>query len=226
MITFIIPTLWKSNKIYDTISSVKRCQNQDIELIIIDNTNSDYESDDHRIKVIKQKQNIFVNPAWNLGVSISKNQYVCLLNDDLSLNVTCLLNNFESLVKSDPDFGAIGLYKRNFNVDHYNDDNDKLSLVGLDSRAFGFGCMMIFKKENYIEIPECFEVFFGDDYLYYYNKDLFGRKIYWIENLKTPGEISITSRSFEDSHMQQEYKFWDAEINSITSKIKSDKYKN
>ena len=55
MITFVIPTLWKSNRVYDTIDSIKRCKNQDLELIIIDNTNSDYKSDDHRIKVIKQK---------------------------------------------------------------------------------------------------------------------------------------------------------------------------
>jgi len=223
MITFVIPTLWKSNRVYDTIDSVKRCQNQDIELIIIDNTNSDFESDDHRIKVIKQKQNIFVNPAWNLGVSISKNQYVCLLNDDLSFNITCLLNNFDNLVKADPNFGIIGLSKHNFNVDHYNNDSDILSLVHLDCRTFGFGCAMIFRKENYVQIPECFEVFFGDDYLYYYNKDLFGRKIYRIENFKTPGEISITSRGFEDSHMQQERAFWDEEINKITFKIKNDK---
>jgi len=221
MITFVIPTLWKSNRIYDTIASIEGCKNQDVELIIFDNTNSDYRSDDHRIKIIKNETNIFVNPAWNLGVSMAKNDYVCLLNDDISFNVNCLLSNFEDLINTDPNFGIIGLNKLNFMVDDYNLDSDKLSLSGLDCRTFGFGCMMIFKKENYVEIPECFKVFFGDDYLYFYNKDLFGRKIYKIENFKTPGEISVTSKEFEDDHMQQEHKFWDYEINKLQINIKT-----
>jgi hypothetical protein len=220
MITFVIPTLWKSERIKDTIESFKLSDRKDIELIIIDNTNSDFKDRDSRITVIKVKKNIFVNPAWNIGATLTKNNYICLLNDDISLNVNCLLNNFEKLIESDPNFGMIGLYKRNFNVDDYNSDSDKLQLVELDNRPFGFGCMMILKKENYVMIPDIFKVFFGDDYLYFFNKDINHRKIYWIEGLKTPGEISVTSKDFDSDHMQQEYAFWDQEINALINKNK------
>jgi glycosyltransferase involved in cell wall biosynthesis len=220
MITFIIPTLWKSDRIKDTIESIKSSNRQDVELIIIDNTNSDFKDNDARITVIKVKNNIFVNPAWNIGATLARNKYICLLNDDISLNINCLLNNFEELVKSDLDFGMIGLYKKNINVDVYNSDFDKLQLIELDNRPYGFGCMMILKKENYVLIPDVFKVFFGDDYLYFYNKDIHHRKIYWIEGLKTPGQISVTSKSFEPDHMQQEYKFWDQEINTLINKNK------
>jgi glycosyltransferase involved in cell wall biosynthesis len=222
MITFIIPTLWRSDKIKDTIESIKLSDRKDLELIIIDNSNSDFKDKDPRITVIKVKNNIFVNPAWNIGATLARNNYICLLNDDISLNVNCLLNNFKELVKSDLNFGMIGLYKRNFNVEPntYNSDFDKLQLVELDYRPFGFGCMMILKKENYVKIPDIFRVFFGDDYLYFYNKDMNHRKIYWIEGLKTPGEISVTSKDFDSDHMQQEYAFWDQEINTLINKNK------
>ena len=95
MITFIIPTLWKSDKIHETIKFFKSSDRKDIELIIIDNSNSEFLDTDPRINVIKFKENIFVNPAWNLGVSLAKNPFVCLLNDDIVLNVQCLLNQFE-----------------------------------------------------------------------------------------------------------------------------------
>lgn len=220
MITFVIPTLWKSDRIKETIKSLKSSTRKDVELIIIDNANSDFKDRDSRITVIKVKKNIFVNPAWNIGATLTKNKYICLLNDDISLNINCLLNNFEKMVEVDPNFGMIGLYKRNFNVDDYNSDSDKLQLVELDNRPFGFGCMMILKKENYVTIPDIFKVFFGDDYLYFFNKDINHRKIYWIEGLKTPGEISVTSKDFDSTHMQQEYTFWDQEINALINKNK------
>ena len=180
MITFVIPTLWRSDKIKDTIKSFRLSDRKDVELIIIDNTNSDFKDNDARITVIKVKNNIFVNPAWNIGATLAKNNYICLLNDDISLNVNCLLNNFEKLVESDPDFGIIGLYKHNFNIPSgdSNSDFDKLQLIETTERGFGFGCMMILKKENYITIPDIFKVFFGDDYLYFFNKDLNHRKKY------------------------------------------------
>lgn len=220
MITFIIPTLWKSDRIHDTINSFNRCSNPDIELIIIDNTNSDYVSNDKRINVIKQEQNIFVNPAWNLGVSMSHNKYVCIANDDISLNINVLLNNLDNFIETDPNFGIIGCNENNIRkYKDTNNDTDVLSLIELDIRTYGFGCMMILNKNNYIEIPDCFKIFYGDDYLYYYNKNIFNRSIYSIENLSTPGEISVTSIDFEKDYIQKEDKYWQDEIIKLNDKI-------
>jgi|LauGreDrversion4_2_1035121.scaffolds.fasta_scaffold42984_1 glycosyltransferase involved in cell wall biosynthesis len=222
MITFIIPTLWRSTRIRETIESINKSDRKDVELIIIDNLNSDFSTNDPRVTVIRVKNNIYVNPAWNIGVTLAKNEYVCILNDDISLNVDCLLNNFEKFKEIDPDFGMIGLHEDNINgVSSINYDNDNLELEELDCRTFGFGCMMILKRSNYVQIPKVFKVFFGDDYLYYYNKDLKGRKIYKIKGLKTPGEVSITSKEFEDTHMQQEHVYWDNEIHNLNLTTKN-----
>ncbi len=220
MITFIIPTLWKSDQILKTIESFENCKNTEAELVIIDNSQKGYYHKDPRITVEKPKSNIFVNPAWNIGATLSRNKYICLLNDDITLNIDFLIRNFNTLIQKDPNFGIIGMYKYNILNSEVNKPGDIISLEETDHRGFGFGCMMILKKENYVKIPDCFNVFFGDDYLYYYNKDLMQRKIYWIKGLKTPGEVSVTSRDFENSYMQQEHAYWDQEIQSLINKYK------
>ena len=82
MISFIIPTIWKAEEIYKSIEQFKRVKDKNVELIIVDNTHSDFYDSDPRITVVKCSKNIFVNPSWNIGVRLSRNKYVCLLNDD------------------------------------------------------------------------------------------------------------------------------------------------
>jgi len=225
MITFIIPTLWKSDKIHETIKRFQDIKDPNLELIIIDNTNSLYKNADDRIIIVKPESNIFVNPSWNLGVSMAKNKYVCILNDDITLNINTLLNNFERLVTTDPNFGIIGLHSYSILMRSVNENHDLLEIFELDHRIMAFGCMMILKKDNYIQIPEVFKVYFGDDYLYYYNKTICNRKNYAIDGLKTPGEISATSVEFEH-HTQQEYAHWNSEINKLAKKYKNNLNKN
>ena len=87
MISYIIPTLWKSDSIYDTINQFMDLKDNKAELIIIDNTNSDITYSDKRVKVCKMEQNQYVNPSWNIGVDLSSNDQVAIINDDITFNV-------------------------------------------------------------------------------------------------------------------------------------------
>ena len=57
MISYIIPTLWKSDSIFKLIRSFKSIKDPNTELIIIDNDkeNAKYISDDKRIKVFNTR---------------------------------------------------------------------------------------------------------------------------------------------------------------------------
>jgi hypothetical protein len=193
MITFITPTLWKSDKILDNIESFKEANIPNSEFIVIDNSNSSF--NDPQVKVIKQDENIFVNPAWNLGFEYASNELLCILNDDISFNFKNLYNNLSKI--NQLDFGIIGFdANANFYSEHNNDD-DEYVFEEATCRSLGFGCMMIIKKQNYIVIDNRLKIYWGDDLLYWWNKNYHERKIYNISNFKSTGELSVTSRDYE-----------------------------
>jgi glycosyltransferase involved in cell wall biosynthesis len=219
MITFIVPTLWKSEFIYDSINEFKRCDNSNIEMIIIDNSNSDYISDDDRIRVIKSETNLFVNPSWNLGAAEAKNNYICLLNDDIILNISLLVEYFnQTFVIPKKEFGMIAINGETWGFsEEINNDTDTLYLGNLKNRGCGFGQFMILQKSTYEPIPDELKVFFGDDMLWMVNHDLTNRDNFYIKNLKFIGETNGTSKSFEE-YMQIDEVIWSASISTIIKK--------
>jgi hypothetical protein len=199
--------------IYETIRDFKQSKVPGAELIIIDNLNSDYTADDDDIILVKPSSNIFVNPAWNLGVAISKNDTICLLNDDISINLTALFNNIPT------DYGMIGFDANRNLTQTVNADNDIWDFEETSCRSLGFGCMMVMPKEYYEMIPPELQIYFGDDMLYWLNKDFFKRKVYNVKNLRAMGELSRTSKPYEHI-LQTEVHHFDKIISQLQQKYR------
>lgn len=216
MISFIMPTLWKAIEIHNSIKLFKKIPNNDVELILIDNTNSNFIDDDPRITVIKCSKNIFVNPAWNLGVKLSKNKYICLLNDDLYFNYTTVINNFERIWSTYKNVGIIGY---NFNSPLrsecnaiLNNDNDELKLIDTTGTVYaGFGCCMFMEKNDYTFIDDTYKIYWGDILQIIYTIDEKRKKMYMFDNLITVGRLSVTSVNYEDK-MGTEKVMFDAQL--------------
>lgn len=195
MITFIIPTLWKANEIYNSIEQFKRLQDKNVELIIIDNTNSNFYDNDPRIVIVKCSNNIFVNPSWNIGARLAKNKYICLLNDDIYFNLVPVINSFKSFIESYPKLGIIGFNMLSLNdKNELNDDSDILELEDTTGMVpFAFGCCMFLKKEDYVQIDESYKIFYGDTLLIVSIVDKQRKRMYYIKNIKCIGRISVSS---------------------------------
>ena len=90
MVSYIIPTLWKSPNIFKLIKSFELIIDSDAQLIIINNDvkENDYQPHDRRITVLKMQRNEYVNPSWELGVEYSLNNKVCIVNDDIIFEKT------------------------------------------------------------------------------------------------------------------------------------------
>ena len=157
--SIIIPTMWFSSKLECLIEELIKSELVE-EIIIIDNntlSNNKTKIVSQKLKVLPQKENIFVNPAWNLGVEISKNENIIISNDDL-----CITNINKVLLEIlNTNFDFIGLDYQNIN------NNDGVIITKTSGgMTKGFGCFMFIKKNKYIQIPENIKIWFGDAILY------------------------------------------------------------
>jgi hypothetical protein len=190
--------MWVNPKrLGNIIEDYKRANIPNAEFILIDNSHGCYL--DPELTILIPKENLFVNKAWNIGVELAKNNIVCLLNDDIEINFQTIKHNLEAI--NNLDFGIIGFdANRNLGTE-FNTNVDVFEFKEAECRYLGFGCMMFIRKENYIKIDERLRIFFGDDLLYWWNKDYHKRKIYNITNFKAVGELSVTSKDYE--HVMQ-----------------------
>ena len=212
MISFIIPTIWKAEEIYKSIEQFKRLKHKNAELIIIDNTHSDFYDNDPRITIVKFTNNIFVNPAWNIGVKLARNNYICLLNDDIYFNYVNLFNNFERFIDQNPNLGLIGFNENSRvrdNSNILNKDDDELILVDTTGIVpFAYGCCMFLKKEDYFDIYEECKIFYGDTILIVSIIDIKRKYMYYIDNLISIGRISVSSDDYPKNMESDEIEFY------------------
>ena len=149
----IIPTMWASKRINYMLS----CMIEDDrvgEIIIIDNNPKEriLRVNSPKIIILEQKENIFVNPAWNLGVKNAKNENICIANDDI------LFDNIDVLdfVEKHIDKGVIGMNTANYYPDVIGDGSYQIIKNEEDgtARNWGWGCLFFIKKSNWSKIPD------------------------------------------------------------------------
>lgn len=85
MFSIIIPTLLKDTEVLNKLLSQLNDDNTVGEIIIIDNSSSSFKTEYSKVKVHVPKENLFVKPAWNLGIKLSSPEYKYfgILNDDI-----------------------------------------------------------------------------------------------------------------------------------------------
>jgi hypothetical protein len=182
----IIPTLWKSHRTTKLLSDLSSFDGVG-EIILIDNSNTEHDiiSND-KIKVYKQKENIFVNPAWNLGVKLSTCDYIALCNDDINFS----FNIFEYLLPIIDNYGVIGQSAKAYTLKN----NDKPDIKKCKKRPHGWGCLIFLPKIKWINIPEELKINCGDEFLF---KNVNGGA-FTIENFNISTEMSTTTSSSQD----------------------------
>lgn len=184
----IIPTLWRSQKIHKLIKDLSDCALVG-EIIIIDNNKGFYNHypSIFKGKIIGPDENLFVGPAWNLGVSVAKYNNIALCNDDINFD-TSIFKDLLPFI----DLGFIGMGGDNYKIDNFNGLGIKISLLkGL--RPYGWGCLILFKNNLWKKIPEELKIWFTDDWIIKYNPC----KKYILDNFSIKTDMSTTSGSDE-----------------------------
>lgn len=160
--TVIVPTLYRLPYLMDTLQKLVKIDSVQ-EIIIIENENCPFEKFNHeKIVYVKVYKNIYCNPAWNMGARMAKNDYICLLSDDIVFDFDLVFSNISSEDLMD-QIGILGLSPNCY--ENIPDDRD-VEIVRSLTRGYGFGSCMFMKKENYHTIPEDLKILWGDEWLY------------------------------------------------------------
>ena len=84
-LSVIIPTLQKNKEFLDNLIKTLSIDESVAEIIVIDNSCTGYSYESEKLRVIVPKENLYVNPSWNLGVKEAKEDIIALLNDDITI---------------------------------------------------------------------------------------------------------------------------------------------
>lgn len=192
--SIIVPTMWRvADQFLEFLA--KLCLDDRVgEIIIIDNDKScrpDYGLSNKKIEIYEFGKNIYVNPAWNFGVSTAKHQLICILNDDVSFDLSVLEKLENQLTIENGVFGLCPGVS-DFNQPPVTDKKiDVIPWTG--QHTYGFGCLMFFNKAIWAEIPAGLEIYFGDNFIFDYQLSQ-GRTNYIIANMDFYSPFASTTK--------------------------------
>lgn len=160
MITVCIPTIWAKPEYLQRSIELLNKSVLITQIILINNDRSyNYRHlssilTSTKVEIIIPSTNMYVSASWNYGVKNSVNETVCLLNDDILVDV-------ESLYKILPNaYGLVGINEKSFK--HVGTPIIRPAYV----RPLGFGQLMFVKRSRYPIIPEDIRIWYNDDYLF------------------------------------------------------------
>lgn len=172
MYSVVVPTLWVPDTIkFKNLLNEVNTHPLVKEIILIDNSPDvnknikQYIIDNlDKLIHIRMEENIYVNPAWNLGVETSNAEFIILLNDDFftDVGVSQLIDLHNThLDKNEALYGISGkCYEEFISNDPPTIDKDGSGLGGT-----GWACFIILPKKNYPIIPNDLKIWFGDDFI-------------------------------------------------------------
>lgn len=195
----IIPTLWKSNRTDKLLKDLEECRYVD-EIIIIDNA-SIYETDRtiDKIRMISFGENIYVNPAWNKGIELAKNECIALCNDDINFDPNIFGVVTENVLTYS---GIIGMGEGNYKEPIDEERGPYIDMWQPGVNDWGWGCLILLKKSHWLPIPNDIKIWYGDNII----KDVNSVSKGCLRNFKVETEMSTTSdETIWDERKKEDY---------------------
>lgn len=199
MLSIVVPTIWASDPFVRYLEQI--IGNDCIGEVIIINNRVEKTPEANvlshpKVRMLPQEKNIFVNPAWNLGVKEARYENICFLSDDVIADSRVFFEADKFLTNySDDNMGLLcGL------IGHQEHNQPKLTtgeitIEQIEGSRFGLhGAFALFfvKKSDYIQIPDQFKIIHGDAYLYNVMHLKFKRKHYAIHNYFFHSEFGVS----------------------------------
>lgn len=173
MISVVIPTMWKFEPFTDMLKHMVELTCID-EIIIINNNSQETPQDklneinSPKIQMYDFGRNMFVNGSWNFGVAAAKNDKICIMNDDLIIDLKVFMTGDEHCIPK----RLLGFqYERDHtgalrNPEHIN--TGTMNVVPLNEardNAYHWGSCFFIHKSDWIDIPQGLEFYYGDNWV-------------------------------------------------------------
>jgi glycosyltransferase involved in cell wall biosynthesis len=189
----IVPTMWRVPEQFVAFVDAL-CQHARVgEVIIINNDAAQTPSNlptSSKIRMLDYGRNIYVNPAWNVGVAESRFDKLCIVNDDV---VFCLevLERLDSLLT--PEAGVFGLCPGVADFAQPSVTTGTIDIIPWTGQhTYGFGCLMFLHKKSWQAIPPGLDIYYGDNYIF--DLQLARRKTnYLITNMIFKSQFAATT---------------------------------
>ena len=194
MISVIMPTMFVPDGVVELVKEVTSHPLVS-ELILIDNTNDDeihIKEEIPKLVYVKEGKNTYVNPAWNKGYSMAKEDKLMFLNDDITTDWSLLDKIHDSITE---DKGIIGL-----GDGCWTEPKGRFLLTPIYQLIGGFACLFFIHKNSYRPIPPEIKVWYGDNFLIHKGP----KQAFQMLNWKMGGHISKTVLKAEFSPVIRE----------------------
>lgn len=204
-VSVIIPTVQKNLLVLRSLLDSLASDPVVDEILVINNINKELIIELDKVHVLQQKENLYVNASWNLGVELAKNDIFLIINDDIlpCKNLCSTICNIKVL--DNEKVGLIGI-NNSFIKQKAKDTKELTEPVSKGEMMFvevknhfstgDWGSAFFGRKRSYYKIPSDLKIIFGDNYLLYRNnKD--GKNNYAICNFYFNHIHSLSSSSVE-----------------------------
>lgn len=191
MISIIIPTY---NNLFFTqqiIGLVQQTTKIPYELIIVDNASTEegmqeyfdwidecnpYEAE--KIKIIRNDENLGVAKAWNIGIMVSRGEYIAVLNNDILIGNDCL-ERLRNEMEANPDIWCLSpAFTRLTMPDNWHELELKQRYKPKQIVEGGKGFLFMFRRDIMDQIEKPKEGYFIDEQfgmLWFEDSDLWMR---------------------------------------------------
>ena len=182
----MIPTLYQ----LESNSNVKS-------ILVFDNTQGEFKSYSSKVKIYN-KENLFVNPAWNRGMELCETEYFLIINDDIVCSSEVVTSCIK-ILNENKDVGLVTVETKNvnnaseidFNTYFENKVEPEFSELNVNSH---FGWFFIGRTSLWRPVPNELKIFFGDDLIYAWIRHL-RYKVVCLRNYEIYHKMSTTVNS-------------------------------
>lgn len=199
----IIPTLQRAKELHELVEMCA-AHPRVLEVLVINNAPEPLSWESPKVRVLQQEQNIYVNPAWNLGAREARGKYLAIINDDVLFEPG--LFDYLSRLLRRRWVGIVGP-----DGAYLNRDGQALRWrpAAHAHVTSGFGMLMALRREEYTPIPDDLLIWGGDDWLFLNSRRL--PVVFHGGGLRS--EVSVTSGSPQFQAM------WVAEARRVDAHI-------